>query len=84
MVAVERIAHVEKVERNDMRRMLLREQVRTREIEDGVARCRRLRQEDAILVIRHHYLGIQQQSLVPELQSDTPAQRRNPWQRRVA
>ena len=67
MVAVERIAHVEKVERNDMRRMLLREQIRTREIEDGVARCRRLGQEDAILVICHHYLGIQQQSLVPEL-----------------
>ena len=58
MVPVQRVARIEEVERNDMRGMLLREQVRTREIEDGVARRWRLCREDAVLLIRHHDLGI--------------------------
>ncbi len=43
MIAIERVPDVEKVERDDVRGVLLREQVRTGKIKYGVTRCFRLR-----------------------------------------
>ncbi len=53
MIAIERVSHVEKIERDDVRGMLLREQVRPGKVKNGVTGGRRLGRENTVLVVGH-------------------------------
>src|ERR1700752_137148 len=83
MVAIQSVTDIEKVERNDVRSMLLRDQVRTRKVKDRIAGSWCFRRENLVLVIRHHHFRIYQQAFVSQFESDSAAQWRNPWQRCV-
>src|SRR5688500_11854254 len=81
MVAIKRVSHVEKIERDNVRRVLLREQIRAREVEDCIPGGSRLGRENTILMIGHDQFRVQQESFVSELKSRAPSQRRNSRQR---
>src|SRR6185312_11081273 len=52
VVAIERVAHVKEVKRDDVRAVVFGDQVRTGEIRESITRGRRLGRKNAVLVIR--------------------------------
>src|SRR5258705_12926589 len=84
MVAIQGVADVEKVERDDVSGVLLRDQVRAGKVKDRVTGRWCFSCEDLVLVISHDHFRVQQQSLVSQLESDSTAQWRNARQWGVA
>src|SRR5215212_8804410 len=82
VVAVEAVAEVEGVDREDLRVVRARDGVGGRQVEEGVAGRPRLGREEALLVFDEGRLRLHVESLVAPVQTDARAHRRDTRQRR--